>query len=314
MAKTVDAKRLVIYLIFAFGIAWTTGLVIYVTGGLVKSPIVFGGLSLAFILLATVYMSAPAVAHILTRLITREGWTGLYLQPRFKQGWRYWLVCWFAPAFLVIVGMVVYFALFPQYFDPTLGTLRRLLEQRTQGLAAPQIDPWTVVLSQALLGVFAAPILNALPVLGEEFGWRAYLQPKLMPLGGRKAILLVGIIWGVWHWPVILMGYEYGFSYPGATWFGCILFLWFTIALGTLLGWATLRAGSVWPGVIGHGAVNGFANIVVFFVQGEPLTLLGPAAVGIVGGIGFWVVALLILFRRGALDSRQTASVAETPA
>ena len=314
MAKTLDVKRIVIFLIFAYSIAWATGLVIYLTGGLAKSPQIFGGLPLAVVLLATAYMGAPALAHILTRLITREGWKGLYLQPKFKQGWRYWLICWFAPAFLVVVGMVVYFALFPQYFDPSLGAVRRLLEQRTQGLALPQINPWTIVLSQAIFAVIAAPILNALPVLGEEFGWRAYLQPKLMALGGRKAMLLMGIIWGVWHWPVILMGYEYGFNYPGATWLGCLFFLSFTIAFGTLIGWASLRAGSVWPAVIGHGAGNGFANIVVFFVQGEPMTLLGPAAVGLIGAIGFILVALLIFFRRGALEIPRPVPAGETAA
>jgi uncharacterized protein len=314
VAKTLDVKRIVIFLIFAFSIAWATGLVIYFTGGLVKSPPLFGGVSLAVVLLATAYMGAPALAHILTRLITHEGWKGLNLQPKFKQGWRYWLICWFAPAILVVVGMVVFFALFPQYYDPSLGTVRRLLEQSTQGNALPQINPWTIVLSQGIFAVIAAPILNALPVLGEEFGWRAYLQPKLMALGGRKAMLLMGIIWGMWHWPVILMGYEYGFNYPGATWLGCLFFFCFTIAFGTLIGWASLRAGSVWPAVIGHGAVNGFANIVVFFVQGEPMTLLGPAAVGLIGAIGFILVAMIIFLRRGALEMPQTVAAGETTA
>jgi uncharacterized protein len=300
--EKLDIKRIALFLFFAFGIAWATGLVIYLTGGLVKSMPLGGGITLAFVLLATTYMGAPALAHILTRLVTREGWQGLYLRPKFRQGWRYWLICWIAPSILIIVGMAVYFALFPQYYDPALGAVQKLLEQRAAGTALPPINPWTVVVSQTIFAVLIAPIVNGLFTLGEEFGWRAYLQPKLMALGGRKTMVLMGIIWGVWHGPVILMGYEYGFNYPGATWFGCIVFLWFTILFGTFLGWATLRAGSVWPAVIGHGAVNGFAGIVVFFTQGEPMTLLGPAAVGIIGSIGFAAVALLIFLRSGALD------------
>jgi membrane protease YdiL (CAAX protease family) len=300
--EKLDVRRIAIFLIFAYSIAWATGLVIYLTGGLAKSPSVFGAVPLAVVLLATSYMGAPALANILTRLLTHEGWKDLFIRPKFKQGWRYWLICWFAPAILVVLGMVVYFAIFPQYYDPSLGAVRRLLEQRTQGLALPQINPWTVVLSQGIFAVIAAPILNALPVLGEEFGWRAYLQPKLMPVGGRNAMLLMGVIWGSWHWPVILMGYEYGFNYPGATWLGCLFFLWFTITFGTLIGWASLRAGSVWPAVIGHGAVNGFAAIFIFFVQGEPMQLLGPSAVGIIGAVGFASVALLIFLRRGELE------------
>jgi membrane protease YdiL (CAAX protease family) len=302
VTEKLDTKRISLFLFFAFGIAWATGLVIYLTGGLVKSMPLGGGVTLALVLLATTYMGAPAAAHILTRLITREGWKNVYLRPRFKQGWRYWLICWIAPSILIIVGMAVYFAFFPQYYDPSLGTVQKLLEQGAGGIALPQINPWTVVISQTIFAVIISPIVNALPVLGEEFGWRAYLQPKLMVLGGRKALLLMGIIWGMWHWPVILMGYEYGFDYPGATWLGCFVFLWFTILASIFLGWATLRAGSVWPAVIGHAALNGFAGIFAFFVQGQPNLLLGPAVVGIIGSVGFAVVALLIFLRRGAVD------------
>ena len=295
MTKTLDVKRIAIFLIIAFGVAWLGGLVIYLTGGLAKSPY-------TLLILAVVYMGAPALAHILTRLITREGWQNIYLRPKLKWGWKYWLVCWITPGIVVVLGMAIYFALFPQFYDPTLSAVRKLLERSAQGVPLPQINPWTVVISQTMFAVLIAPILNAIPVLGEEFGWRAYLQPKLMALGSRKAMGLIGVIWGVWHWPVILMGYEYGFNYPGATWLGCIVFLWFTFVLATFLGWATLRAGSVWPAVIGHGAINGIAGIVVFFVQGEPNPLLGPSVVGIIGSIGFAAVALLIFLRPGALD------------
>jgi len=200
------------------------------------------------------------------------------------------------------VGMAAYFALFPQHFDSTLGMVRTLLQQAAPGQSLPEINPWTIVISQTLFAVALAPILNAIFTLGEEFGWRAYLQPKLMPLGGRKALLLMGVIWGVWHWPVILMGYEYGFNYPGAPWLGCLVFLWFTFVFGTFIGWAVLRAGSVWPAVIGHSAINGIAGIVVFFTQGKPNPLLGPSVVGVIGSLGFALVALLIFLRPGTLD------------
>jgi uncharacterized protein len=309
VTQMLDMKRIVIFLACAFGIAWATALVIALTGGLQNSMPLGGGISLALVLLATTYMGAPALAHILTRLATREGWQNLYLRPKLRQGWVYWIVCWILPSILVFVGMAVYFALFPQHYDATLSAVRKLIDQSTQGRALPEVDPWTIVISQTLVAVLIAPILNGIFILGEEFGWRAYLQPKLMPLGGRKAMLLMGVIWGVWHWPVILMGYEYGFNYPGATWFGCIVFLWFIFLLATFLGWATVRAGSVWPAVIGHGAINGIANIVVFFVRGEPNPLLGPAVVGVISSVGFAVVALTIFLRRGALDA---PTVAET--
>jgi membrane protease YdiL (CAAX protease family) len=133
-----------------------------------------------------------------------------------------------------------------------------------------------------------------LATFGEEFGWRAYLQPKLMPLGKRKAMLWMGLIWGVWHWPVILMGHNYGLDYPGAPYLGPLAMIWFTLILGILLGWLAFKADSVWPAVIGHGAINGIASLGLLFSQNEPNPLLGPAPVGVIGGIGFALVALLL--------------------
>jgi membrane protease YdiL (CAAX protease family) len=111
----------------------------------------------------------------------------------------------------------------------------------------------------------------------------------------------MGLIWGVWHWPVILMGHNYGLDYPGAPFLGPLAMVWFTLVLGTFLGWVTLKARSVWPAVIGHAAVNGMANLGVIFVQGEPNPLLGPLPVGLIGGAGFTVVALLLFLVPGAL-------------
>jgi membrane protease YdiL (CAAX protease family) len=299
MRTRLDTRRILIFLGFAFGIAWATGLVIYLNGGLVDSPQIAPGVTLAVVLLATVYMWAPALGNILTRLITREGWKDVGLRPHFRQGWRYWMVGWFLPVVMTIPGAVLFFMLFPQYYDAGLPYVRQMTA------ASPflsSLSPWTVVILEAALGVLAAPILNAAATFGEEFGWRAYLLPKLMPLGGRKAMLVIAVIWGIWHWPVIFMGYEYGFNYPGYPWAGPLLFIWVTFGLGIFLSWLTLRSKSVWPAVIGHGAINGIAGIAALAMTGSPNLLLGPLPVGIIGSLGFAVVALAIFFSPKALQ------------
>lgn len=293
-----DWKRIRIYILFAFGIAWLSGLVIYLTGGLQQSP-------LTLLLLTVGYMGAPALAHLLTRLVTREGWQSLYLRPNFRQGWRYWLISWIAPALFTFAGMAVFFTLFPQYFDPSLAMLRTLMENSAAaaGQEIPSMNPWLIVISQTVTALLIAPLINALPILGEEFGWRAYLQPKLLPLGGRQTMLWMGLIWGLWHAPIIAMGHNYGLNYPGAPWLGILAMTWFTFVFGTFLGWATLRAGSVWPAVIGHGAMNGIAGLYVFFIKGEPNLILGPSVAGIIGSLGIAMVALLIFLSRDALKA-----------
>jgi len=255
-------------------------------------------ISLALVLLAVGVMWAPAVAHILTRLITREGWADLGLRPNLRHGWPYWLAAWFLPGILTVIGMVAFFAIFPIYFDPTLGTLMGMLPP---GLP---IDPWILAAAQVVQAMLIAPLVNSLFTFGEEFGWRGYLQPKLMPLGGRWTILIVGVIWGVWHAPIIAMGHNYGLSYPGAPWAGVPMMVWTTILFAALLGWVTVRGGSVWPAVIGHAAINGIAGLGAIFVQGEPNPLLGPLPVGIIGSVGFALLAVAVFLSPRALARR----------
>lgn len=310
METKIDVKRILIFLAFAFGIAWACGLVIYLTGGLVNSPVLFGNFTLALVLLATLYMGAPTLANILTRLVTREGWADAKLRPQFKRGWPYWLAMWFLPGILTFIGAGVFFLVFPQFFDPELTQLTAMLEASAAaaGQAIPAINPWLIVLVQSLQGLLISPLINGLFTFGEEFGWRAYLQPKLMPLGGRKAMLLMGLIWGVWHAPAILMGHNYGLNYPGAPWLGPLAMIWFCFVIGTMLGWATLKAGSVWPAVIGHAAINGIAAIGALFVTGNPNPLLGPTPVGLLASIGFSLLTLVVFLLPNGLKEAELNS------
>lgn len=301
-----QTRRLVIFLAFAFGIAWAVSLIIYLTGGLVNSPVLVQNLhiTLALVLLATAYMWAPALANIITRLLTHEGAGDLYLRPQFKRRWRFWLAGWIVPGIITILGMLVYFAIFPAQFDPNFTTLQQILNRAASatGRAMP-ITGQAYFMIQIVQAVLLSPILNSLAVFGEEFGWRAYLQPKLMVLGTRKALLITGLIWGVWHWPVIAMGYEYGFNYWGAPLVGPLLFLVFTVSLAILFGWLVLRAGSIWPSVIAHGAINGIAALGLYAMTGKSNMLLGPAPNGLLGGLPLILLAAFLLLNRKALIS-----------
>ena len=200
--ESFDRKRILIFLAIAFGIAWVTALVIYLTGGLSNSPIVVPALkiNLAYLLMATSYMFAPALAHILTRLVTREGWQGLWLKPRFKKAGRFWMIAWFLPGLLTVLGAAAFFYLFPGSFDANLTNFRAQLQAASDIYGTEEslsINPWLILIIQLFQALILAPILNAIPTFGEEFGWRAYLLPKLMPIGSKKAVLISGVIWGV---------------------------------------------------------------------------------------------------------------------
>lgn len=293
--ETIETQRVIIFLAVAFGVSWIVGVYIYLTGGLesTASPISGTPFSRAFILLGVGYMWGPAIANMVTRLVTGEGSEKLYLSLRLRSGWLYWLAAMVLPAVLTIVGAAVYFGLLGGF---SLVPVEEFYEQfvNATGVGLPG-DVWGFVTLQILQAILLAPLINSLFTFGEEFGWRGYLLPKLLPLGKRRAVLAVGIIWGVWHWPVIAMGYNYGSGYPGAPWLGLLAMVWFTVVTGVFLAWVTLRGGSVWPAVIGHSAINGIAGIGVLFVRGDPLLILGPASTGVVASVAWTALAVWLL-------------------
>jgi uncharacterized protein len=306
MENRIETKRIFLFLLFTFGIGWITCLTIYLTGGIINSPMLVPelGLTLALTLMSTGLMWSPALGHILTRLITREGFRDTNFRPNFGNSvWKYWLIAWLLPVALITVGAAIYFGIFPQQFDPamtaTMEQQQALLAQSGQSM--PDATLRLLTLLSFATGLISAPIINSFFTFGEEYGWRGYLQPKLMPLGGRRAMLLMGLIWGVWHWPVIFMGYEYGFDYPGAPFVGPWLFVLFTMALGTIIGWLALRGRSVWPAVIAHAMINGFAAGPALFIRGEPNILLGPLVIGIIAMIPLIVFAAWLFVRPNAL-------------
>jgi len=292
----VNKKRIVIFLSTAFGFSWVIGLAIFLTGGLSGSPelIPNSGITLAIILLASGYMWGPALAHVLTRFVTGAGWKNLYLKPSIKQRWRFLLAGWFLPGILTIFGTVLFFFCFPGLFDGRIS----LVKEQMAAIGAPAaISPAIFVFIQTLFALFISAPLNIAATFGEEFGWRAFLLPELMPLGKRKALLLSSIIWGVWHWPVVLMGHNYGLSYAGYPWLGLIATLWFTISAGVFFGWLSLEGKSVWPAVLAHGSLNGLASIGSLFLTSQPPLLLGPTPAGIIGCLPFTIISIIILLK-----------------
>jgi membrane protease YdiL (CAAX protease family) len=312
MDTQLNTKRIVTFLAFAVGIPWLALLVIYLT---VRTDdlIQVGTMAGPFLGMA------PALANVATRLITREGWGRLWLRPNFRRGWRFYLAAWLLPLLAVIVGGQIFFLLFPQSFDSKLSEVRRTFAS----IPFLATNPWVGMLVTTLENMIFGLVLGVI-YFGEEFGWRAYLLPKLMErftgaepgsapaedpaqaalyaAGARKAALLVGVIWGVWHWPGQFLSMKVDptipLLYP-------LVFLVSTCALSVLLCWATLRSGSVWPASIGHGTINQISGLAKSLMKGPTIPLLGPGASTLIGGLGYLVLALVLLFNRRAFGAEK---------
>jgi membrane protease YdiL (CAAX protease family) len=161
--------------------------------------------------------------------------------------------------------------------------LQELLAQQLAGraAAAPALPPLPLLAAMNVLSVTLAAPLAAALTLGEEIGWRGWLLPRLMPLGTGPALLGSGIVWGLWHAPLILLGYNYGAT-PGAVALACMSAM--CIVVGAVLAWLRLRSGSVWPAALGHAALNTSAALVmVLGASGQHLDMTRATTLGWTG-------------------------------
>ncbi len=279
-------NRLVLFVVLSFVIAWIVFMLIPICG------LTYGkGVS---ILILAAAMFAPALSSILTRLITKEGFHQMYLRPHFKGHVKEYIMVFFGPTALLFLSGAVYFLVFPSMFDSQLTNLK----QMAASSSTPGFSALTLLLISALQIIIIGPIINIIPTMGEELGWRGYLLPKLrVVFSDRVALIITGVIWGLWHTPVIVMGHNYGTQYFGYPWLGILGMTIFCVVLGIIEGYITIKLESAFPAAMIHSTVNAGAALPICLVKGSYNTLLGPAITGLVGGLPFIIVAVILLIK-----------------
>jgi membrane protease YdiL (CAAX protease family) len=192
--------------------------------------------------------------------------------------WRAWLT--FGLAF---VGYYVLQAALNAIFHLGSATL-------SPNAVPPGLSPEAFVVLGAIQSVLVAPFLAIVLGFGEEYGWRGYLQSELMKLGRVPGALLVGVIWGAWHWPLILMGY----NYPGHPVLGVVLMTLYTMGIAVVLGYAVLRTGSVLLAAYLHALNDQVVNFLAA-IGYRPSDTAFSFGIGAYGLLTLAVVALFVL-------------------
>lgn len=149
------------------------------------------------------------------------------------------------------------------------------------------VSPALMIVGTLFSGLLAGCTINAVAAFGEEYGWRNYMVDALRGKGFWKAALVIGLVWGIWHAPLILMGH----NYPQHPVLGVGMMCIFCVLLGIIELYFVLKTGSVIPAALIHGVVNAIAGTTLFLVQGG-----NDLTVGMSGVSGFIAIALVIFF------------------
>lgn len=271
----VNWREVILFGVLAYGLAWAWWgfwLFPYLGDLLTQSttsPDLLEGAGVGLALAIPLGMFAPMVAALIMRLfVSREGLKGSFglLRPL-----RYYVAALVAPVVFVTVVVLIVQAL-------GLGVFR-----------------WSQAGLLVYITLMLKSVLNVPFTFGEEYGWRGYLLPRLLPLGEIRATVLVGLIWGPWHIPFLLAG----LNYPGVNfWVAFAVFCFTVVVLSFLYTWFYVAAsGSVVVVALVHQSFNSFADN---FWQPPLMSYGSQLAASIVGGVVMLALVVVVygLFKR----------------
>ena len=271
--KRTEIKRLLLYLIFAFVPPYVLAFIYTADYGWKNDNPWFG-------VITSVSMFFPAAANIITRLITKEGFSKSLLRIRLKGNMRYFVIALLLPVVCSVITAVIMAAvLLPS------GSLGNMVTKMDYGKLAATV-----------LYVITMSIVFMLFGFGEEFGWRGYLTPKLEKLMPAPAAIIVsGIIWGLWHAPIVACGHNFGTNYAGFPWLGIILMCISCIGFGLYLTALTRITGSVLTASIAHISIN---NIIGATSGAMLMSVDGYESISekLSSGIEYPLLTMIVLF------------------
>lgn len=224
-------------------------------------------------------MWTPAIASFVARLILREGIRDVSFKLQRAFGLKALIIGWLYP---VAVGAIAY----------GLAWLTGLATFATSGMSFI-----TALAFNLIVGV----LYSATSTTGEEIGWRGYMLTRLFDAKIPRPVLISGVIWGLWHLPLILSG-QYA-SGPNPT-LSAVIFMALIVPTTYLVSWLRLQSGSIWPPIIFHASWNSLIQGVFDQSTKETSIWLGESGI---------LVALVLFLVRGrwAIKHTPTEETAE---
>lgn len=293
----VNWRRILAFVGLTFAINWAA------VGLLVLIGVPFTGL--AAMIVGGGYMIVPAAVAI----VLARRW-GIALSDYGLRLPRNWYIALAALIPLLLMPLTVIFSTAAGLgeFDASGMAMSERLEAAGEHEHAREFRDRAeqMPLSLLLMVLVGAPLagftINGLFALGEELGWRGLLQQELAPLGFLRASVLIGVIWGIWHAPMILLGH----NFPDHPRLGVLVMTIGCMPLGVIMSWLALKAGTVLAAAVAHGTFNAASAFTLMAVRGgESIEVF---VLGYAGIAAMTLVAAVLLSVRPTSAGYEAAS------
>ena len=284
-----NIKKLTVFLLFAFLPMVAVGVAMHFGGipavGAEADPANTDPLAaLKGFLMSAGAMLIPLLAVVFTQLIFKEPvlrGLGISFKPN-----RWWWIGWLLMPVIAMATLGVTLLMPGAQWTPDGETVQQSLRNMPEGIGV-----WGLIGITLLSGLFAGITINALFAFGEEIAWRGFLMKEFEGKKFLSAALWIGVIWGLWHAPLILNGHNYP-QHPVA---GVFMMVILCLLLTTMLMYFRKKSGSVIVAAIMHGTINAVAGVSAIVVTPANDLLYGAA--GMAGMIVLLVVdACLYLY------------------
>ena len=204
-----------------------------------------------------------------------------------------------APLFSFLFMVIVYVISF--LFNPHLFSIEQAYKVIRDLITYNENSSLLMnILKAALLQLILAPLLNILIFIGEEVGWRGFLYPNLISIYGKRGLVFGGLIWGVWHTPMI---YFYDLNFGKNHHLGLVFMMIFCILAGIILQYIYEKSNSIYSVALMHGMLNVSGTFIVYFSVTKEHRYFIDGGTGIIGLFILLIIAYLC-YRRFPVEQK----------
>ena len=264
----INLPKISLYLLLSFGISWLFALFMYLL------HIKYGSIT-SMAIVALCYMPAPAIAtFVIQKYVYKEGFAQYgWAFDRSNIKWFLLTPLFFLALLLLSFGMVGLLGntnLIPNFGQLDFSQVNfntnftNLVSSKVDisKVKLPQIPAWLFFIVSIIQGIIAGCTINLPFMFGEEFGWRGLLLKETQKMGFFASNLFIGIVWGLWHAPIIIMGH----NYPNYPYWGIVMMCLFTTAISPTFAYIRLKTKSIIGACMLHGMINATGALFALFI------------------------------------------------